>query len=113
MLLQVKQKSAKVPHNQSSDDHSDSDDDSSDSDDVLEDYLANLQCDSDGSNSYEQQVLLCSVCWLTFTSNRVVNSSHVIILQELRLLEQVTATRVGHQAAAESMQEAAQGGTKH
>lgn len=58
MLLQVKQKSAKVPHRQISDDDSDSDGDSSDSDNILEDYLANLQCDSDDSNSYEQQVLL-------------------------------------------------------
>lgn len=60
MLLQAKQKSAKAPRKPSSDDHSDSDD-SSDSDDVLEDYLANLQCGSDDSNSYEQQVLLLLV----------------------------------------------------
>lgn len=35
------------------------------------------------------------------------------LLQELHLLEQFTAARVGHQAAVESMQEAAQGGVKH
>lgn len=60
MLLQAKQKS-KAPHKQSSDDHNGSDDDSSNSDNVLEDYLANLQCESDDSNSYEQQVLLLLV----------------------------------------------------
>ena len=61
VLLQVKQKSANAPQRQSSDDDSDSNDDSSDSDNILEDYLANLQCDSDNSNSYEQQVPLVLV----------------------------------------------------
>ena len=61
VLLQVKRKSANPPHRQSSDDDSNSNGDSSDSDNVLEDYLANLQCDSDDSNSYEQQVLLVLV----------------------------------------------------
>ena len=59
MLLQVKRTSAKAPHRQTSDDDSGSNGNSSDSDNILEDYLANLQCDSDDSNSYEQQVFCC------------------------------------------------------
>lgn len=61
VLPQVKRKSAKALHRQSPSDDSDSDGDSSNSD-ILKDYLANLQCDSDDSNSYEQQVLRLVIC---------------------------------------------------
>lgn len=57
-MLQVKQKSMRAQQKQSSGSDSVSDDNSSESDNVLEDYLSNLQCDSDDSNSYEQQVLM-------------------------------------------------------
>ncbi|KAL3152305.1 hypothetical protein ABBQ32_001376 [Trebouxia sp. C0010 RCD-2024] len=77
----VKQKSLRAQQKQTFSSDRVFDGDSSESDNVLEDYLSNLQCDSDDSNSYEQQ--------------------------ELRMLEQFA--RVGHQTAVESMQEVAQG----
>ena len=64
-ILQVKHRSRQVLHRKSSVSGHGSDDGSSHSDNVLQDYLSNLQGDSDNSDSYEQQVpmhdmLLCS-----------------------------------------------------
>ena len=66
--LQVKRTSKKMQHRLTSDSESDSDGDSSESDNVLEDYLSNLQCDSDASNSYEQQVLMRARSLFSFSS---------------------------------------------
>lgn len=60
-MLQGKRKSQKPAQKFIVDDDSDSEANSSDSDNGLEDYLSNLQCDSDNSNAYERQVLLVTM----------------------------------------------------
>ena len=105
----MKRTSKKAQHRQTSDSESHSDGDSSEPDNVLEDYLSNLQFDSDASNSYEQQVLMHarSLCSIQ-QCQQMARCNHVLMLwQELRMLERFT--RVGQQTAVENMEEAASG----
>ena len=110
-MLQGKSRSQKPAQKFQDDFDSGSEASSSDSDNALEDYLSNLQCDSDNSNSYERQVLLATVLQrlLSCQSGTLPFLESCLLQQELHLLEQFTAARVGHQAAVECMQEAAQG----